>query len=117
MGAAACAALGGAAFERTLLPVHAVAASEPSAIAPQPAAGPASFADIVDRVQPAVVSVKVKLSDVGQSDEEDSQGLPDFAPNSPLYRFFHHFGTAGLRRRRGDAAPSFDGGARLRVLH
>ncbi len=92
MGAAACAALGGAAFERTLLPVHAVAASEPSAIAPQPAAGPASFADIVDRVRPAVVSVKVKLSDVGQSDEEDSQGLPDFAPNSPLYRFFHHFG-------------------------
>ena len=67
IGAVAFAALGGAAFERTLFPVHAIAASEPSAITAQPAAGPASFADIVDRVKPAVVSVKVKLSDVDQS--------------------------------------------------
>ena len=75
LGAVAVAAIGGAAFERALIPVHAVAAtseattspSAPSAIAPQPAAGPASFADIVDRVKPAVVSVKVKLPNVDDS--------------------------------------------------
>ena len=95
MGAVACAALGGAAFERTLLPGHAVAAAEPSAITAQPAAGPASFADIVDRVKPAVVSVKVKLSDIDRSDQEEGQDLPDFPPNSPFYRFFRHFGLPG----------------------
>src|SRR5271157_1418143 len=99
LGAVACAALGGAAFERTLLPVHAVAASAPSAIAPQPAAGPASFADIVDRVKPAVVSVKVKLTDVSPADEEDQ---PDLSPNSPFYHFFRHF---GLPDRGDGAAP------------
>src|SRR5208337_4824858 len=105
MGAAACAALAGAAFERTLLPAHAVAASAiaASAIAPEPAAGPASFADIVDRVKPAVVSVKVTLSEVDQSnDEDEGQGLPDFPPNSPFYRFFHHFGLPG----HGEGMPS-----------
>src|SRR5580693_1871620 len=90
LGAVAVAAVGGVAFERALIPIHAVAAtsepltnpSAPSAIALQPAAGPASFADIVDRVRPAVVSVKVKLSSVEDSNDEGPQGLPDFPPNS-----------------------------------
>ncbi len=108
----AVAALGGAAFERTLVPVHADAASSapianpsaPSVIPAQPAAGPASFADIVDRVKPAVVSVKVKLSDVDQSDDDGgSQGLPDFPPNSPFYHFFRHFGLPG--RGEGEGMP------------
>src|SRR6516165_12145078 len=92
LGAVAVAALGGAAFERTLLPVHAATSapitdpSAPSVIARQPAAGPASFADIVDRVKPAVVSVKVKLSDADPVDDEGSDGipgLPDIPKNSP----------------------------------
>ena len=111
LGAVAVAAIGGVAFERALIPVHAVAAtsetmaspSAPSAIAPQPAAGPASFADIVDRVRPAVVSVKVKLSNVDDSNDEGPQGLPDFPPNSPFYHFFRHFGLPG--RGEGDSAP------------
>jgi len=96
LGAAACAALGVGAFESALLPVYAAAAPA-SEIAPQPAAGPASFADIVDRVKPAVVSVKVKLTDVSPADEED---LPDLSPNSPFYHFFRHFGLPD----RGDGA-------------
>ena len=111
LGAAGVAALGAVAFERTFVPVHADAATSasesaappvpnasptaPSAIAPEPAAGPASFADIVDRVRPAVVSVKVKMSSVDQSDDEGSDGLPDFPPNSPFYHFFRHFGLPG----------------------
>jgi serine protease Do len=119
LGAAAAAALGGAAFERALVPIHADAApsapeaapppvpnaspTAPSAIAPQPAAGPASFADVVDRVRPAVVSVKVKMSAVDQSDDEGSDnGLPDFPPNSPFYHFFRHFGLPGGGGGGGD---------------
>ena len=89
LGAVALAALGGAAFETALVPVSAAATTA------QPAAGPASFADIVDRVKPAVVSVKVKLADADPVDDEDSQGmpgLPDFPRNSPFDRFFRHFG-------------------------
>jgi serine protease Do len=104
LGAAAAAAVGGIAFEKTFVPVHAVAATAaPSAIAPQPAAGPASFADIVDRVRPAVVSVKVKISGADPTDDEDSQGLPDFPPNSPFYHFFRHFGLPG--HGDGDSIP------------
>ena len=105
LGAAAAIALGGAGFESALLPVHAIAANEatnssspsaPSAISPQPAAGPASFADIVDRVKPAVVSVKVKLDDAEQSSDDDATpGMPDFPPDSPFYHFFRHFGLPG----------------------
>jgi serine protease Do len=90
LGAVALTALGGVAFETSVAPVSAAATSA------QAPAGPASFADIVDRVKPAVVSVKVKLSDADQVDDnEDSDGvpgLPDIPKNSPFYRFFRHFG-------------------------
>src|SRR5208337_1386470 len=47
--------------------------------------------------KPAVVSVKVKLSNVDDSsdDQDGSQGLPDFPPNSPFYHFFRRFGLPG----------------------
>src|SRR5271166_904675 len=101
LGAATAMALGGVAFEKAFIPVPAGAATQ--AIAPLPSAGPASFADIVDRVEPAVVSVKVKLSGADASDDEDFQGLPDFPPNSPFYHFFRHFGLPG--HGDGDAMP------------
>src|SRR6516162_440256 len=66
LGAVALAALGGVAIETSVAPVSAAATSA------QAPAGPASFADVVDRVKPAVVSVKVKLSDADQVDNEDS---------------------------------------------
>jgi serine protease Do len=93
LGAVAAAAVGGIAIEKSFVPVHAVAATTTvaSAIAPQPAAGPASFADIVDRVKPAVVSVKVKISGADPTADEDGPGLPDFPPDSPFRYFFRHF--------------------------
>jgi serine protease Do len=105
LGAVALAALGGVAFETSVAPVSAAATSA------QPAAGPASFADIVDRVKPAVVSVKVKLSDADQVNDEDSDGipgLPDFPKNSPFYHFFRHFGmpdNPNDNNNDGDRAP------------
>ena len=96
LGAVALAALGGAAFETGISPVPAVAATA------QPAGGPASFADIVDRVKPAVVSVKVKMSS-DLVDDEDTQVLPDFPPNSPFYHFFRRFGLP--QGHDGDGAP------------
>src|SRR3984957_20076600 len=103
LGAVALATLGGVAFETSVAPV----AAATSAQAP---AGPASFADVVDRVKPAVVSVKVKLSDADQVDDEDSDaapGLPDIPKNSPFYRFFRHFGMPDNNDGgdRGDRAP------------
>ena len=62
LGAVALAALGGVAFEGAFAPNHALAA------ATQSAAGPASFADIVDRVKPAVVSVKVQIPETVSSE-------------------------------------------------
>ena len=89
LGAVALAALGGVAFETSVVPVSAAATTA------QVPAGPASFADVVDRVKPAVVSVKVKLTDADPVDDEDSHGmpgLPDIPKNSPFYHFFRHFG-------------------------
>src|ERR1700685_1531253 len=63
LGAVALAALGGVAVETSVAPVSAAATSA------QAPAGPASFADVVDRVKPAVVSVKVKLADADPVDE------------------------------------------------
>jgi serine protease Do len=104
LGAVALAALGGMAFETSVAPVDAAATSV------QAPAGPASFADVVDRVKPAVVSVKVKLSDADQVDDEDSQGMPgmpDIPKDSPFYRFFRHFGMPDQNDggEHGDRAP------------
>ena len=86
LGAVALVALGAAALENgALFPSAAVAATT------QSSAGPASFADVVDRVKSSVVSVKVKVADGGETDFE-TQGMPHFPPGSPFDRFFKHFG-------------------------
>src|SRR5580700_6580393 len=104
LGAVALAALGGVAVETSVAPVSAAATTA------QAPAGPASFADVVDRVKPAVVSVKVKLSDADPVDDEDSDGIPgmpDIPKNSPFYRFFRHFGMPDNNggADRGNQAP------------
>jgi serine protease Do len=109
LGAVALAALGGVAVETSVAPVSA-AATTAEAPAVQAPAGPASFADVVDRVKPAVVSVKVKLSDADPVDDEDSDGIPgmpDIPKNSPFYRFFRHFGMPDGNdgADRGDHTP------------
>ena len=88
MGAAALAVVGGVAVEQGVFaPSAAIAASA------QPSAGPASFADVVDRVKSSVVSVKVKLSDGADAEAEDEEpAMPHFPPGSPFDRFFKKFG-------------------------
>ena len=51
---------------------------------------PMSFADTVDRVRPAVVSVRVRITESGPSGE--SGNLPGVRPGDPLERFFRQFG-------------------------
>ncbi len=54
------------------------------------AANPSSFADVVDRVRGAVVSVKVKIAETADAEEEGE--TPHLAPGDPLERFFKRFG-------------------------
>jgi serine protease Do len=53
---------------------------------------PASFSDIVAKVKPAVISVRVKIDGVAQNSRlrHNSQDIP-FAPGSPMEKFFQQF--------------------------
>ena len=95
LGAVGLAALGGALADSTLFARYPAAAAQ-SAIAPLtvPAVQPSTFADVVDRVKGAVVSVKVKLLETAAADEDGATapGMPQFQPGDPLERFFKRFG-------------------------
>ena len=72
---------------------------------PATAAGPASFAPIVDRVRGAVVSVKVKI--VESADNSEMPGMPHLQPGDPLERFFRQFGQIPRQQpRTGQALGS-----------
>ena len=63
-------------------------------------AQPIGFADIVERVKPSVISVKVRIKDKANASDEESP----FQPGSPMERFFRRFGgpdglPPGLRGR------------------
>src|SRR5215217_3160899 len=73
---------------------------------------PVGFADIVERVKPSVISVKINIAektakgDDGANKDEDSP----FQPGSPMERFFRRFGgpdglPPGLRGPRGGRGP------------
>jgi serine protease Do len=90
LGAAAAATISGAGLADVAASYAAAAESS----------GPASFADVVDRVKGAVVSVKIKRADV-EDDEEDAR--PRLAPHGgPLERFFRRF---GMPRPDGPGEP------------
>jgi serine protease Do len=58
-------------------------------------AKPAGFADVVEKVKPAVISVRVKIASVsGNQMSTDGMGSDDGtpAPGSPLDKFFRQFG-------------------------
>ena len=61
---------------------------------------PLSFADLVAKVSPAVVSINVK-GDVKVADNEQIPGLPDLPEDNPLYDFFKQF-----RKGMPNAAPA-----------
>jgi serine protease Do len=58
-----------------------------------PVVSPVSFADVVEHVRGAVVSVKVKTTET--ADSGDELEIPHIAPGDPLERFFKHFGEEG----------------------
>src|ERR1019366_7627256 len=60
---------------------------------------PVSFADVVDHVRGAVVSVKVKTTETADADDEDE--APHIMPGDPLERFFKHFGEEGGKHQGG----------------
>jgi len=67
-------------------------------------AQPVGFADIVERVKPSVISVKVNIAQKVAKDDSDED--TPFQPGSPMERFFRRFGgqdglPPGLRGGRG----------------
>ncbi len=117
LGAVATAALTGALVNGFVAPQQAVAETSAQA----PAASPVSFADVVDHVRDAVVSVKVKITETADAsdndDDEDNDGgksgpnggaIPHLAPGDPLERFFKRFGEQqqqGAPHQFGPAKP------------
>ena len=89
-------------------------------------AQPVGFADIVERVKPSVISVKVNIADKSSKDDvaskdkdKDNDDSP-FQPGSPMERFFRRFGGPdGLPPgMRGDPARPWPGdGSGFRLLH
>lgn len=52
---------------------------------------PVSFADVVEKVRPAVVSVRVKTKNGDVATMEDDGQLPGFGDDNPMERFFKQF--------------------------
>jgi serine protease Do len=61
---------------------------------------PASFADIVAKVKPAVFAVRVKLEDDQQTMSFGDDQMP-FPPGSPMERFFKRFGFGDIPNGKG----------------
>jgi serine protease Do len=60
-------------------------------------AQPVGFADIVERVKPSVISVKVNINEkVAKNDDGDNNQDSPFQPGSPMERFFKRFGENGV---------------------
>src|SRR5437879_8602655 len=53
---------------------------------------PAGFADIVEKVKPSVISVRVKIDGAAQMMGRSDVNGPGLAPGSPAERFFRRFG-------------------------
>ena len=54
------------------------------------APAPVGFADIIERVKPAVVGIRVRIEGMTIPDETQNEAPPP--PRSPFGRFFRHFG-------------------------
>ena len=92
------------------------AQSAQSVQAPPLGAAPLSFADLVQTVSPAVVSINVK----GESEVADNDmqipGLPDLPEDNPLYDFFKQFRQA-QKPRWAPGSSASDHSPRLGLLH
>jgi serine protease Do len=72
-------------------------------------AQPVGFADIVERVKPSVISVKVNINEKVAKDDSADDDTP-FQPGSPMERFFRRFGGPD------GMPPGMRGGGRGRVI-
>jgi serine protease Do len=61
---------------------------------------PADFADLIAKVKPAVVSVRVKIDQVVQSSSSDESANP-MQPGSPMEKFFRQFGGQQFGQESG----------------
>src|SRR5258708_4369730 len=59
---------------------------------------PADFADLIAKVKPAVVSVRVKMEQGAQSSSSDDNANPA-QPGAPMEKFFRQFGGDQPQRR------------------
>ena len=64
--------------------------------AQQLAQKPVGFADIVEKVKPAVISVRVKMERPANSNLKDNDDDNPFPPGSPFERFFRRFGMPNI---------------------
>src|SRR6202048_725769 len=55
-------------------------------------AKPVGFADIVERVKPSVISVKVNITQKLAKDDGNDEDTSPLQPGSPMERFFRRFG-------------------------
>ena len=78
---------------------------------------PISFADLVQKVSPAVVSINVKGDAKVAENEMQIPGMPDIPEDSPLYDFFKRFKQGQPEWRRSACPAASDAGARLGLLH
>jgi len=76
-------------FARFADPAH---AATPAAQTQQQA--PAGFADLIEKVKPAVISVRVKV-DQGAENSSDLEELPPFMKGTPFERYFRRHGFDG----------------------
>ena len=103
LGAAGALALSGAVAGGIVVPHTAYADAQPQAQQADSnsrvlTVNPTSFADVVEHVRNAVVSVKVKMTESAEASEEgdsESPQMPQLKPGDPLERFFKQFGQRG----------------------
>ena len=77
----------------------------------QTAQRPVGFADIVEKVKPSVISVRVKV-DGGPRTQMSFDGDSPFPPGSPMERFFRRFGMPDERGGDRDGPRGPRGGGR-----
>jgi len=74
-------------------------ASQANAATTQAQQGPVGFADLIAKVKPAVISVRVKLDESADENSPNTSGqdLQPFMPGTPFEKFFRQFGENGPR--------------------
>jgi len=88
MGTAIALVLGGAIVGGTVLPSQTPALADPVQVE---GVQPISFADVVEKVRPAVVSVRVKTNGQEMVSGEEFEFPFDLPENSPMEKFFKQF--------------------------